>query len=372
MAAVAAFGLPNAAAALPDVPLAPTEWQQVVERTFAARLSGHLAEAVVSGAFVATPEQAQQTIGLHRQATWRVLTLERRVLKVAELLEAADIDIRVLKGPALAHTSYSKASLRTFIDVDVLVPADRFDDATAALAGAGYTRPLPQLRPGFDRRFAKTAMFLDSDGLQVDVHRTFVVGPYGLLIQLDDLFATQKPFAIAGHTLKALGAEEQFLNICYHAALGDVPPQLGALRDIAQVLLGSTLDLERVRRLAAAWRGTAVLARAVTLTWETLALAADHPLATWARNFVPERADQRLLACYLSTNRSNSAKYLASIRVIPGLAAKLTYLRALLLPDRTFLERREMAHGAWWHHGAAALLRRAPQQDGQRVAKGTQ
>jgi hypothetical protein len=366
MAGLAAFGLLNASTPLPDVPLAAAEWRPLMERTMKERLSGHLIEAIGSGAFAVTPEQQREAVELHRRATWRVLMLERRMIEVYELLSLAGIDVRVLKGPALARTSYPRATVRTFIDLDVLVPSVCFDDAMAALVDAGYTRPLPQLRAGFDRRFGKTAMLLDPDGLQVDVHRTLVIGPYGLLIGLQDLFATCQPITVGGRLLKALGAEEQFLNVCYHAALGNVPPRLSALRDVAQTLVGSahTLDLGCVGRLAEAWRGTAVLARAVRLTWEALALTAEHPLVTWARGFTPGRVDRQLLACYMSARRSNGAKYVATARVIPSLTAKLAYFRALMLPERAFLERRGVARGAWWRHGASGLLRQPHLPDG--------
>ncbi len=362
LAAIAAFGLPNASTAIPSVPLAPAPWRRLMEGTASARLSGHLVEAIDAEAFAVTADQARQATELHRKLTWRVLGLERRLLEVAGLLSTLGIDMRVLKGPALARTCYPKVSSRTFADIDVLVPADRFDEAAAGLAVAGCARPFPQLREGFDRRFGKNATFVGLDGLQVDVHRTFVVGPYGLMITLEDLFATHESFALGGRMLKALGTEEQFLNACYHAALGDVPPQLSALRDVAQILLGAKLEVDRARRLAEAWRGTAVLARAVALTWRTLRLSEEPPLAVWARGFTPTRWDRRLLACYVSANRSNSLKYLASARVIPGTGAKLAYLRGLLLPDRAFLARRRVAYGAWWHHGAMGLLGREPKR----------
>ena len=67
----------------------------------------------------------------------------------------------------------------------------------------------------------------------------------------------------------ALAREERFLHSCFHAALGDNPPRLLALRDVAQVLLDGRLDLHLVRALAASWQADAVWRARCTSLWQT-------------------------------------------------------------------------------------------------------
>ena len=47
------------------------------------------------------------------------------LLRALEVLAAAGIPSRVLKGVALAHTAYPQPELRVFGDVDLLVPSAR-------------------------------------------------------------------------------------------------------------------------------------------------------------------------------------------------------------------------------------------------------
>ena len=99
-----------------------------------------------------------------------------------EALEKAGIAHRVLKGHAWAHTVYPDPSWRAFGDVDLLVGTDDSDRAVEVLESTGVRRTLPEVRPGFDRRFGKDATLLSASGREVDLHRLLVAGPYGLWV----------------------------------------------------------------------------------------------------------------------------------------------------------------------------------------------
>jgi hypothetical protein len=118
-------------------------------------VTGLLNAAVDDGALPATESQVQQARATHLSITMRVLSLERELVTVVDLLAGEGIESRVLKGSAVAHLDYPDPALRSFIDLDVLVRASDIDRAVAVLSGAGFKRTLAQPRPGFDRRFDK-------------------------------------------------------------------------------------------------------------------------------------------------------------------------------------------------------------------------
>ncbi len=64
--------------------------------------------------------------------------------------------------------------------------------------------------------------------------------------------------------------------------LGNAPPRLVPLRDIAQMLLCGSVDPDRVRTVAAAWRGEAVVKHAIMTAWATLRLTDVVALSAWA------------------------------------------------------------------------------------------
>ena len=357
LATIASHGLAGASTRAPSAPLDVRAWHELLRAVRFQRLAGHLVHALCDGAVPATDGQYAQAADLHIHAMQQVLRLERHMIDTVATLRSAGVAALVLKGPSLAHTAYPDPGLRVFGDIDVLVPSDAFDDAIAALTALGCERRWPQLRAGFDRRFGKSATLVSPAGHEIDLHRTLTVGPFGLTVDLPGLFETATTFTLGGQRLPTLAPEERFLLACYHAALGNYPPRYVALRDIAQLLLTTDLDLDRVMALARDWAGEPAVARAVTLTWDTFDLADVLSLSVWAQRYVPDRRERRALAGYLKPQRGSVPMALSSLRVIRGVGAKCAYASALLLPDRQALHYYERGYGRWWRRGARTLVR---------------
>ena len=100
----------------------------------------------------------------HSDAMAQALRLEQAALAASEVLESAGVRHVLLKGAALATAVYADPSLRPFGDVDLLLEPARFVDGIAALRAAGAVRWLPEVRRGFDGRFAKDVPVLFGGG----------------------------------------------------------------------------------------------------------------------------------------------------------------------------------------------------------------
>jgi len=103
-----------------------------------------------------------------------------------------------------------------------------------------------------------------------NLHRTFVTGPFGLTIGLDELFTSGTEISIGTRPLLALSAEHQFLHACYNVALGDYPVPLCSVRDLLLCLQHLDVDLDQIVAIAARWNGTAVVQRAAAAAIETV------------------------------------------------------------------------------------------------------
>ena len=55
------------------------------------------------------------------------MRLEQEVLTVIDLLTASAVDVRILKGSAVAHLDYPDPALRSFIDLDILVRSEQIE-----------------------------------------------------------------------------------------------------------------------------------------------------------------------------------------------------------------------------------------------------
>jgi hypothetical protein len=345
LASVAAHGLPGGACTWPVAPLDADGWRELLADATRERIAPLLATAVADGALPATPEQRHDAFLAHERAMRLCVTLERRLLDLDAELGDAGIPYRVLKGPAVARLDYADAAWRAFGDLDVLVPSERYDDAVARLVRGGGERRYREARAGFDRRFGKGVCVVEADGTQVDLHRTFVAGPFGLTIDLERLFAAADPVTVGDRRLWALDRPARFVHACYHAALGDEVPRLATLRDIAQLALTTPLDVEAALALARAWRAEAAVARGVLLAWSSLELP-DHELARWAQQLRPDRFQARALRSYTHPGAGYAARAAAGLGAVRGVPAKVAYGRALLFPERDHLQGRDASYAA--------------------------
>jgi hypothetical protein len=335
--AVAAVGLPGALVELPDGPLPDDAWRKLLTRTADARTSGLLLAAVDRGSMPVTDSQREEALELHTGAMVQCLVLEALLLSTADFLDTIDVPFRVLKGSAVAHLDYSDPALRSFGDVDLLVRSEDFDRVAAALAGLGHQRLFRQPRPGFDRRFGKSTTFATSDHLEIDLHRTFVLGPFGLTVDLPRIWEASETFALGGRTLHALAPEARLMHAAYHAILGAFPARAQALRDVAEMLLFGGHDDRALVALSESWQADAVLARAVRLAWERFRIADVTRISAWATRHEPPTEQSRRLALYETEQSSYAAQSLAAVAVLPRFRDKVAFVRTLSLPDSHFL-----------------------------------
>jgi putative nucleotidyltransferase-like protein len=336
---VASTGLAGTMLDFPDAPLDDDEWRSLLGEVRAERVTGLLWHAITEGRFPVTDAQAEEAETMQVRALAGALVLERLLLDTVTQLEQRGVPVRALKGSAVAHLDYPDPSLRAFGDIDLMVPGGRFDDAVAVLVEQGHRRAYPQPRPGFDRRFSKGASFRTSDGLEVDLHRTFTMGPYGVRLDLDRVWERCERFDLGREKLCALGPEERLLHACYHAILGETSPRLTPLRDIAQMALTRQLDLPRLHALIRASHGEPVVAKAIRAAWSELHIADVTALSAWAQTYRTDPHAAADLATY-GAGSSYATKSIAAIRSLPTMRDRASFLYALLVPTSSYVVNR--------------------------------
>lgn len=333
---VAAYGLPGSMLEPPEQPLRGSAWEGFLSAVRHHQLVGLLWHAVSDDRLPVTEQQREAVSLEHIHAMGGVVRLERELLRLAQALSEEGIPCRVLKGSAVAHLDYPNPALRPFGDVDLLVRSEDIEGAVATMGRLGFPRAFSEPRPGFDRRYGKGASFSNPGGCELDLHRTFVLGPFGLRIPLETLWEQHASFTVGGQQLAALGDEERFLNACYSAAISDATPRLLTQRDLAQMLIFGRVNRRRVRELAAQWHGEAVVARAVRDAWEALRIADVTALSSWAMRYRPAAHERRDVALYTTPGVSYTAQSLASVSAIPGWLPKARFVLALGAARREF------------------------------------
>lgn len=357
---VAAHGLPaptDTTAATPT-PLADEQWDALVSTAVDQHVTGHLVAAISDGALRATGAQHRDALAAHHRALALDLVLERLLRTTSIRLRDAGIEHRALKGAAVAHTVYGDPTRRSYGDVDILVRSDQFDDALAVLRRYGGQARYAEPRPRFTERFGKGVCVLHDD-LEVDVHRTFVAGPFGISLDTNELFRDPVTVTLAGTAVPALSTGSQFLHACYHASLGARTPGLVAMRDIAETLLVRGVDHGDAIDQARRWRARIVVQRAVLSTWAFLSLECDHPALEWALAYRASRWERDALAAYVVPGRSYALQSLAGLRALRSPRAKAAYASALLFPSRSYARDRGGYVARWRRTLSTARLMRA-------------
>lgn len=330
--ASAGHGLLGSRRSFPAEPLADAEFDGLLGRLTLHRLVGLAASAASVGQFQVTDAQADRLLAAHVEAMCVCLHLEATLLDVQAALAADGVVCRVVKGPASAHLDYADPTLRAFGDIDLLVRSEDFDTVSASLPDLGFHRSSPEPRPGFDRRFGKGATYLAaSDGTNLDLHRTFVMGPLGLQVRLDELWDGEESFVLAGHRVSALAAPQRLLGACYNAIVGDRNPRLSTLRDIAQLVLGGEVMAGDVIEMARGWQASHVLALGIRAAWDKLDIADVVALSVWANSQSIPDAEVRALAVYHDEQAGYAGLSWATARLLPP-RERLAFLRALAFP----------------------------------------
>ena len=338
-AAVAAWGLPSALR-FPGHPLPDDRFADLVRACETGRALGLLGLAVAD-AFPTTGGQRAEIADLWDAWLAHAVRVERLALEVLTTLGAAGIGAIVLKGVALAHTSYPDPSARVFGDIDLLVEPGRLHDAGETLvARSAGSRAEPEVRPHYDDRFGREVL-VRVRNIEIDLHRIFVNGAFGLRVDRDTLFADSTEVPIAGRPVRVLGPADRLLHAAYAATLSDSPPKLVAYRDLAQVALHDDPDVDAVLTRAAAWRAEAVLATALTETWGVLRLTVRPALIEWADRYRATRRDRVLMAASRGPARGYTSQ-LTSFVAIPGFTARAAFARAVLLPSHEYRTARNL------------------------------
>lgn len=158
-------GLPGA----PDPPTDAGSWTAAAPQILAHRLSG-LALATLSAAGVTLPPEIVASFR-HRQTTSiaRSLQLEGRAPGIAAVLERAGIPSLFTKGPGLARL-YPEPGLRSFTDLDVVVPTARFKHAIAALGRSGFRVVDPMPPRSYFYTLCREATALSDGKISIDLH----------------------------------------------------------------------------------------------------------------------------------------------------------------------------------------------------------
>lgn len=335
------FGLPGANPQ--ELPLSA----EVISLANTHRVQGLLWSAIEGGAITGEEALIERASEALLAGLRTCLISEETAVLALTALGSAGVDMRVLKGIAIAHLDHCDPAERLFGDADILIRRADYNRALAALAAAGFQRAEPPVRSWWEHRFGKAVVLDAPAGGELDLHLAITGGYFGERIDHQRLWASAPDsFELAGRPVRSLDREGRLLHACCHAALGG-QSGLRAKRDIAQLLLHSGADWEKTRACAQHDGVELVLAEAVRATWGDLNLDRDDPRARWATSYIADPVQQRALAGYTAAFAEGWAPEGRSILFALSPFDRVRFLAGLAAPSRASMRYR---HRTWPRH----------------------
>lgn len=253
----------------------------------------------------------------------------------------------ILKGGALAYTIYPEPELRPRMDTDLLVAEDDFAAVRDAFLAAGFDETTTSgdtlgVRQRMFHRFDPSG-FLSSFDVHLDITNNATTAS---ALRYDELLARATPLPAISEFALGLSTIDALLYACIHRVVHHhATDRLIWLYDVR--LLRDRLSEDEVREL---WQRAAER-RVVAICRDTLAAAqqwfggAGDDAETYLNRIdhdEPSRA-------FLDRDRTRAAQLAGDLAALPGFRARLTRMRQLAFPPRSYMA------DAFGEHGRAML-----------------
>ncbi|MCK4760607.1 MAG: nucleotidyltransferase family protein [Candidatus Aminicenantes bacterium] len=163
------------------------------------------------------PEAEMKRIkALDKENTLNNLRQAAKLHRVLDILSRGEVTAIAFKGPVLAVQAYGDLSMRTFVDLDLLVRGEDFGTVYDLLTAAGLRSsfPLDEKKKRLWVRFHRSLEFFDDTSV-VDVHQQIFPG------QAKTGFAgrvrqNRSTAALLSRQVPVLSAEHALLVLCLH------------------------------------------------------------------------------------------------------------------------------------------------------------
>lgn len=271
-------------------------------------------------------------------------------------LRLTEVGIRhcLLKGIVLAHTVYDSPESRSFADADLLVESDRFEEAIQIAIDQGARRNLPEVRPGFDARFAKDCT-LTIGTEELDVHRQLIGGPLGVSSFASEMLDRTTTIKLAGHEVPIPEVNDLYVHAALTVGAADDPPKLINVRDMFELERMPSFDSAVVLARAVDSGMAGAVANGIRISAKTFPALPTPTLLGWAEAYRGSWRERTILRTYRGSARSYR-RTLATLVALQRPSDRLAFLRSILWPDAGYLAQRSLTRRSHAVRGIRKLI----------------
>jgi hypothetical protein len=232
------------------------------------------------------PAQFRRLREQYRDNAARNLLLAGELTRIVKLFEAEGVRVVPYKGPVLAACAYGDLTLRTFVDLDILVRKLDVARAKELLIAQGF-RPQVSLTPAQESVLLRTQHNLpftrEGGRLIVELHWGVVSERFAGSASGDEMWGRLIGVRLGGEEVKTLSPEDLLLALCVHGTK-HLWERLAWIADVAELLNSHPgLDWPAVFEQARTLRTDRMLLLGLRLADELLAASMPDDIRLAAR-----------------------------------------------------------------------------------------
>ena len=162
----------------------------------------------------------QEVVDYFRSASGVILrhnlALTAELIAILDSLADAGMQGVPFKGPVLAVSAYGSLALRSFADLDILIPLPDLDRAVAVLEARGFE---PAVAADTQYVASECQLRLSApNGPVVELHWRLMEKNFSCPEDMEGLWRRMTTIELAGKSMPALGHEDLLLYLCLHGA----------------------------------------------------------------------------------------------------------------------------------------------------------
>jgi hypothetical protein len=314
------------------------DWERVVELARFHRVQGLVWNALRDNRAALPPIVTQQLSRDAAEIAARSLIAAAECRSLLAAFQRSGVPLLFLKGVALAQMAYRTATLKSAIDVDILIDPAQLTQAAELLRGLGYRQMFPvnsrgrRSLTGWHCRSKESVWVRPGLQLHLDLHTRLADN-----IKLIPAIGIKSPAASVdvggGIILPVLAKEETFAYLCVHGA-SCAWFRLKWISDLAGLLACSgSADIDHLYRRSQELGAGRAAAQALLL--------ADHEFESLQNNpalraeLLDDRANRHLLRAALRQLRGSHG--MGGPRPNLLAAARTHWTQLFLLPEPRFV-----------------------------------
>ncbi len=271
----------------------------------------------------------------------RNMQMTSELLRIESLLTKEGIDMLALKGPALAQSAYGDITLRSYIDLDILIAPEMLERTISLLKQEGYDEvyTLNSAQFASYRSIAHDVVLMHREKLiSLEVHWQLFSGEFMAELGNMALFKNAQEVMIHHTSLRSPAPEEMLVYLCVHGAKHRWE-RLEWVVDIDRITAMSQPDWDKVLVLAERTRSSKMVLGTLALSNTLLGTPLPNVILEKLREKYMVKLSQQINTYFkmhfgdpLQTKVRTKKISLLQLKLLDGYKNRWRFLSALFKP----------------------------------------